>query len=372
MAQTVLFEVTISKDAATKSSSLYLAGDFNGWHTADTAFQLKKMPGGKYSASIKLQAGDYNFKVVRGNWESVEVSKTGQSRDNRHFSVKEERSQPEEQQVVKVRIANWADNFKQTPPKSTAARNVTLLDSAFNIPQLGRKRRIWVYVPKDYHSSGKRYPVLYLQDGQNVFDAATSFSGEWGVDDYLNRLATHKQCLVVAIANGGNERMQEYNPYNNQKFGKGEGKAYAAFMAITLKPYIDQHYRTKKSARYTSIAGSSMGGLISFYTAICYPEVFGNAGIFSPSFWIAPQIYSYAKKQMSALGHSSIFFYGGGQESKTLTREIEKMQNILQLQPGLHQKRSFMETGAHNEQAWQREFPAFYGWLLKEMNTARK
>ena len=107
--------------------------------------------------------------------------------------------------------------------KSTASVNVHIIDTAFWIPQLKRTRKVWVYLPENYNTpQAYRFPVLYMQDGQNVFDDTSSFSGEWGVDEFLDT-AVLKTCIVVAIENGGNKRMTEYNPYDNDRFGKRRG-----------------------------------------------------------------------------------------------------------------------------------------------------
>src|SRR6185436_17362584 len=97
-----------------------------------------------------------------------------------------------------------------------------------------------LYLPKGYKQSKKRYPVLYMHDGQNLFDDSTSFSGEWKVDETLDLL--ENPCIVVGIDNGGLKRMNEYNPHDTEQFGKGEGHQYLEFIAKTLKPYIDKKY----------------------------------------------------------------------------------------------------------------------------------
>ena len=178
------------------------------------------------------------------------------------------------------------------PHAHTASPQAQVLDTAFFMPQLGRHRRVWLYLPTDYaRQPRRRYPVLYLHDGQNVFDAATAYAGEWGVDETLNRLRASGQdptgCIVVAVDNGGRYRGDEYIPWANPrlKIG-GQGAAYVDFLTFTLKPYIDQHYRTRPDAAHTGIAGSSLGGLISVYAALRYPAVFGCVGAFSPAFWV--------------------------------------------------------------------------------------
>jgi predicted alpha/beta superfamily hydrolase len=153
---------------------------------------------------------------------------------------------------------------------STASKNVSIIDTAFYMPQLNRYRRIWIYLPYNYNSTKQQYPVVYLQDGQNIFDKATSFIDEWGVDECVDTLIQKgtKASIIVAIDNGGEQRMNEYNPYVHEKYGGGEGDKYVDFLTNTLKPYIDKNYRTLKDAANTTIAGSSMGALISYYAAL--------------------------------------------------------------------------------------------------------
>lgn len=177
----------------------------------------------------------------------------------------------------------------------------------FEIPQLGRQRLIRIYLPSDYHTSNKTYPVIYMHDGQNVFEPALCISGmSWQAAEHLDDMQSQGQTdgvILVAVDNSplknGLGRMDEYSPWPfnpppelsdwsdiKQTMG-GEGEAYSAFIAETLKPYIDQHYRTQLEREFTTIAGSSMGGLISLYSSLRYQAVFGNVGIFSPAFWFA-------------------------------------------------------------------------------------
>lgn len=363
--QTVLFELQLPGDTLPHANdSLYLAGDFNGWHTADTNFIFKRNRKGIYILKTKLLVGDHAFKVVRGNWQTVETDNEGGAIANRTLEVEKQPGRNVMQ--VGLKVEGWADNFPKAPIRSTAADNVKIVDSAFEMPELQRKRRIWIYLPEDYAQMPERhYPVLYMQDGQNVFDEATAFSQEWGVDEYLNSLPKSQQCIVVAIDNGENERMQEYNPFNNKQFGKAQGKAYAAFLAKTLKPYIDSHYRTKPDARHTAVCGSSMGGLISYYIALTYPDIFGRAGIFSPSFWIAPEIYQSTDKALTGnrLDHSGFYFYGGAKEGDSLEQRLDQMTLLLKSHPSIVTKTVVDPEGVHEEKYWRQAFGPFYQWL---------
>jgi predicted alpha/beta superfamily hydrolase len=119
------------------------------------------------------------------------------------------------------------------------------------MPQLGRQRRIWIYLPAGYTSSPKRYPVIYMHDGQNLFDDYTSGYGEWGIDEMMDKVSPQNQCIIVGIDHGGDFRVTEYDPYDS-KYGKGRGDDYVEFLVKALKPYIDAHYKTIADAKHTT------------------------------------------------------------------------------------------------------------------------
>jgi len=251
--------------------------------------------------------------------------------------------------------------------KLTRSKNVLVIDTAFNMPQLNKQRRIWIYLPPGYAESGQKYPVLYMHDGQNVFDAKTSAYGEWGVDEILDSLYQTKiqQAIVVGIDHGGEDRIKEYNPYDS-KYGKGEGKPYLDFLVETLKPYIDARYRTLADRKHTSIAGSSMGGLISMYALVRYPQVFGNAGVFSPSFWIAPDLYQEVAQALSKLKKTRIYLVTGGEEGGSMVPDMQKMYHLLNPKGTLKHIRMLKPAdGKHSEWFWHREFPEFYKFILQ-------
>ena len=164
--------------------------------------------------------------------------------------------------------------------ESTASNQV----STFTIeaPQLKSTKKIWLYLPKNYTSSTKKYPVIYMHDAQNLFDSKTSFAGEWNIDEKLDSLSA--QVIVVGIETT-EKRMEELTPFVNAKHGGGKANDYLDFIVNTLKPTVDGTYRTKTNAKNTIMIGSSLGGLTSFYALLKYPNVFGKAGVFSPSFW---------------------------------------------------------------------------------------
>ncbi len=252
---------------------------------------------------------------------------------------------------------------------STASANVHLLNQDFFIPQLNRYRRIWIYLPLDYAHTDHRYPVLYMQDGQNLFDARTSSFGEWGIDKTLNKLQNkgEKGIIVVGIDNGGEHRANEYAPWARPKFGGGEGLHYAQFVAHTIKPYIDNHFRTRPEREFVGIGGSSMGGLISFYTGLHYPEVFSQLAILSPSFWFNRQIFDWVAKQTKKYP-MKICMVGSRMESYTMERDMTNMYWTLRNIGYSEEELAFAirNKGKHNEKFWGKEFSFIHKSLFEQ------
>ena len=348
------------------NSSIFAAGNFNGWNPQDKNFQFQKHEKG-YFLELSLNAGTYEYKVTRGGWDKVECTKDGKDIGNRTLKVDAEAK-------VEVSVDGWKDLFASSfqPRKSTANKNVQTIDTAFFIPQLNRTRRVWVYLPPSYNNSTKKYPVLYMHDGQNVFDDATSFSGEWGVDEAIDTLGLKtKECIVVGIDNGANKRLNEYCPYDfdlkgiaaNNVSGKGEGGMYVDFLAKTLKPFIDKKYRTLKDSKNTFAAGSSMGGLISIYAVLKYPKVFGGAGVFSPAFWVGPKIFDDIKSKGKKV-KAKIYFYAGDEEGETMVPMTIQAFNEMHRVSKSKMATVIRSGGKHNEARWRVEFPLFYEWLM--------
>lgn len=342
----------------TAADEVYIAGSFNGWNPKDETFRLRKDEKGNFSLLLKnIPAGNYEYKFTKGGWETAETDANGQSMGNRVLQLNSDTT-------LQITIAGWSTGVNPVK-RQTASANVSIIDTTFYIPQLKRNRRIWLYLPPGYASGTKKYPVIYMHDGQNLFNEATSYAGEWGVDEALDSAKKHS--IIVGIDNGGLKRMNEYNPYNSDRFGKGEGKQYIDFIAKTLKPYIDKKYRTLKDKNNTTIAGSSMGGLISMYAVVVYPKVFGTAGVFSPSFWIAPKIKDDINKLVKSSTHrqNRIYFYAGEQESKEMVRDALQIFEMMRMKAGCKMEMRINAEGQHNEPTWRQEFPAFYNWISK-------
>jgi predicted alpha/beta superfamily hydrolase len=357
------FDLTliVTDSSAGEPQDVYVAGSFNNWQQNDASHKLTKQADGTYAITLhNVPAGKPEYKFMHGTWEKVETTATGDDVANHELTLSGNYK-------TNAIIKGWKDG-KPQQRKHTASANVHIIDTAFFIPQLNRYRRIWIYLPENYASSKQKYPVLYMHDGQNLFDAYTAPFGEWGVDECLDTLQKqlNKYAIVVGIDHGNDKRLTEYNFYDNTRFGKGEGKLYAAFLEKTLKPWIDAHYRTKPEAKYTAVAGSSLGGLVSHSIILDAPNVFGAAGIFSPSYWIAPKIYDDAAKALSLKQHLNFFFYCGGKEGDSMQSDMERMMKLLMQNRHFSAKENFAPDAKHNEGAWHVAFADFYRfWVGK-------
>ena len=266
-------------------------------------------------------------------------------------------------------LCTWGAAMVAQEKQASAQPNVHILKDVLTIPVLDRKRTLRIYLPPGYGDSKKHYPVLYMHDAQNLFDAATSFVGEWGVDEALNELAKSDglELIVVGIDNGGEHRNTELSPWENEHLGKPEGEEYARFLVEVVKPYIDKTYRTLPERKHTAIMGSSLGGLISHYAIYTYPEVYSKAGIFSPSYWVSDKVFKYTRKN-PVPKDARLYLIVGEEEGPGMYENMEKMYAFLQAEghPKTHVFGEVYPGQGHNEAFWKREFAKAIKWLFTE------
>ncbi len=247
---------------------------------------------------------------------------------------------------------------------------IEVVEEAYEVPQLNATRKISALLPYDYYKTDKRYPVLYLQDGQNLFNPLAPF-GDWAVDKSMAKLAEegYSDIIIIAIDHGEEERIIEYLPYYHPRFGEGKGKFYIEFMLEKLIPYVNKHYRTLPDFEHTGIGGSSMGGLISFYAGLSHPGVFGKMMIFSPSLWISKMIFDHTQS-FEPLEKAKIYLYAGGKESKEHLPNAQKLEAIIRKKMveghAIDFHFSVNEDGNHAEIYWREEFPLAVKWLFFE------
>lgn len=253
------------------------------------------------------------------------------------------------------------------------------LHSAFGSRFVKDPRDIIVYLPPDYNSErSRRYPVLYLHDGQNLFDPATAFNNnEWGVDEVTEELILAGEIeplIVVGIYNAGTKRVSEYTHVPDYRGRGGLARAYGKMIASDLKPFIDREYRTLTNSVNTGLGGSSLGGLVTMYLGMRYPEVFGKLLVMSPSVWWANRDILKKVSKTKHKGSQKIWLDVGtceGINPQSCLRNVEDLRDALILKGWrLGHDLAFTEDhGAeHDEKAWGSRI----GHALKFLFPARR
>lgn len=235
-------------------------------------------------------------------------------------------------------------------------------------PELGNRRDILVHLPPSYGATSRRYPVVYMHDGQNLFDPETSFGDGWAVDRTMESAGREGlEAIVVGIPNLGEARLDEYSPWRDRRHGAGgKGAAYTDFVVRTLKPMIDRDFRTLPGREGTGIAGSSMGGLISLYAFFRHPAVFGFAGVMSPALWFAGRsIFPYVAERPFSPGR--LYLDIGTNEGSEALGDVRRMRDLL-ARKGYRAGRDLLYVvemgGQHNERAWARRLRRSLHFLL--------
>ena len=230
-------------------------------------------------------------------------------------------------------------------------------------PQLDNRRDLYIYVPAAPALGGTGYPVIYMQDGQNLFDPALSFAGTWGVDKALTWASRRGlDAIVVGIPNMADARIAEYNP-----FGEA-GDRYLDFVTHTVKSIVDAQFPTLPDRRHTGIAGSSMGGLISLYAFFRYSDSFGFAAALSPSLWFADgALLDLVARAPRVPGR--LYLDVGMREGQQTVALGRRLRDLL-LAKGYEGGRDFRwvedKDGVHHESAWGRRFREALPFLLRE------
>src|SRR5262245_7019020 len=248
--------------------------------------------------------------------------------------------------------------------------------------KLGNSRDILVYLPPSYPEANRTYPTLYMHDGQNLFDAATSFAGEWRVDDALEQLASDGvEAIVVGVPNTGESRLADYSAFRDPRFGGGRAADYLDFIVDTVRPLVDDAFRTTGEREGTATIGSSMGGLISLYAFFERPDVFGAVGAVSPSVGFArgaAMDYLARAKFVGGRIYLDVGTHEGRprvrdpltlrEEPAAYVRMVREARDLL-IAKGYRESRDLLyvedEGATHNEAAWAERFPSLIRFLLK-------
>jgi predicted alpha/beta superfamily hydrolase len=235
-------------------------------------------------------------------------------------------------------------------------------------PQLRNRRGVDVYLPHSYGEGRRHYPVVYMQDGQNLSDPAIAFCGNtWHIDEGLPWLAERGVEPIVVGIHNTSDRLAEYSPFPDPRHGGGGGDRYARFLLDTLKPRIDSEFRTRKDRDSTVVGGSSMGGLISLYLFFRRPSPFGGAVVMSPSIWFGGrEILSYVQRARTTRGR--IYLDTGTAEGKATLRNARALNRLLKKKGYGRDTLRFVEAEGHQhrEGDWAWRLPHALEFLLRE------
>jgi len=366
--------IAIASDAKVK-----IAGSFNGWNPLDEHYVLTRVDNYNFTIDVNFAVKDiattieYKYVLLLAGqddngWTNVEGGPSGEEIGNRTYKL-----------VIGSQIKNdVVAAFKNNIGKTSLTRG-TLTTTTLTMNQYAdkRTRKIRIWTPDGYNPSGtKTYPVIYMHDGQNLFDTYTAFAGEWKIDEAIGQLMDggYDGAIVVGIDNSS-ERLNELTvgwPLSSSGSSNNirpDGEKYAAFIVETVKPYIDTNYKTKSNAQNTFIGGSSLGGVMSFYMTLTYPLVFGNALLFSTSMWVYNEGTISNVINAANLGALStkpkIYVYGGGSEGSNIDKHVNDIYNAF-IANGYNDTmiKAHVEPGkGHNEAAWSLHFPIAMRWL---------
>lgn len=359
---------------AAPSGPIYAAGTFNAWNPADPAAELS--PDGDGGWALELPSvtpgASVELKLTRGSWSSVEAALDGRDRPNRTL-----RFDPAFPTAALI-VERWLDG----PAPADTRRGAVSVLPGVAIPQLGTTRNIWVRLPRGYDRSTARYPVMYLFDGQNLFDRGTaSFGQEWRVDEALLLLEAEGRApgLIVVGLESGPDRPCEYSvfpedPHPNCPAGTAQGPLILEFLAETLKPLIDQRYRTLPDRLHTAIAGSSMGGSMAVAGALRRPDLYSKVAALSPSYqnglthslrmpdWVRANPPGAPLRVHQDLGDAEQI---RDLPNDLLTRNMLAVQQALD-EVGVQDERALIVPGGHHDEAsWAARFGEICAWLWR-------
>jgi predicted alpha/beta superfamily hydrolase len=242
-------------------------------------------------------------------------------------------------------------------------------------PQLENERDIDIFLPPSYAHTRRRFPVIYMQDGQNLADPHRAFAGTWRLQECLGDLARRGlETIVVGIPNKGAERLREYSPFPDSRHGGGGGDAYLAFVERTLKPLVDRRVRTRPERDATGIFGSSMGGLLSLYAFFRAPETFGFAGAMSPSLWFGNRaLVDYVERDGTPPGR--LYVDAGTEEGAGTVRDTTELARVLERRgyvPGETMLFRAVTGGRHEEAHWAERLGPALEFLLGGVPRQRR
>ncbi len=362
-------------DSTPDGYTVYVAGNWNNWNPAHAAYALTETSPGMWEIVLpSFLAGELQFKFTLGDGDWYETNDRQESTPNRVVTI--QANTPAEYNGTIDAWQYWSWPFAN----STVTAGVGLLSSTFEMPQLGRIRRVMTYTPPNYETSGRRYPVIYALDSQFLFDG--TIRSEWGeirMDEQMDSLfaAGDPGAIVVAVEADFAFRNNEYLPFFVPNLGGGQAEQTLAFITDTLKPYVDANFRTLADREHTAFFGISNGGVFGTYAAMMRPDVFGRYLIFSASFCLNQPMYEVITETAPSESFLRMAFVSGPEEfiGPCLAGSFSdgQLEAVSHLQAaGYDMSNIRSEVVSPSEHAlwfWEGQFADLYLWLMTGVST---
>ncbi len=379
---------------ASAGSPIYLASSHNGWDPGDAKQMLTARSDMRWQIELPkpTKDGPLEFKFTRGSWDRCETAADLGDVSNRLLpKIDPSTLKPGEKPVFEFEVPKWSDQR----PSSTARPDLNPYYTLTGITGTVRRvqvagggvpmmRDLLVWLPPGYDDAAnaqRTYPVLYMQDGQNLFMKMPSIAAEWGADETADRLiraGEGEPFIIVGIPHGGASRLSEYLPISVLPGVQPTGDAYVRFVVHEVMPRIERSFRVKTGPEHTSIGGSSLGAVIAMHAACQHPEKFGGVLLESPSWTLGNGAVLAFFEEQKAWPKRIYFGYGSkefGTDQKAATANAayvaacRKFETLVQarVQEAAGSGRSFLFRNAeteHNEAAWAGRFPAPVNFLF--------
>lgn len=351
------FRVSVPRDTP-NHVQLYVAGNvaaLGRW--SPKGLPLVRGGDGIFRGSAKFVRGmQIEFKITRGTWHTVEKDTDGHEMSNRTFLAGQD-------DHIEIHVASW----HATQRLATITGDVRFHEE-FASKFLHNKRTVAVYLPPGYESTDARYPVLYMHDGQNLFDAATSaFGDEWQADETAERLIREEKIrplIIVGIYNTA-QRTREYTAPLGTRHRDAQGDAYCRFVIDEVKSMVDTTYRTHAEREHTAVAGSSLGGVISLYMCARFPDVFSRCGALSTAVGYQGEgLLDCLQQAPPKLNEIRFCVLVGSKEGQSAEASLNFVQGSRDLgaalqSRGLTAEKNYhyleVEDARHNEAAWAKQ-----------------
>lgn len=374
--------VTDASRGATADSPIYLASNRSGWDPAHAEWKLQPRSDGRWQIFVPPHPEGLRmeFKFARGNWDLVEVDENLEDVSNRRFEpIPVDVITPGEPPVIELSVAGWRD--QRPDAAATRTGRYAPIEATGTVKRLevqsGRTRDALVWLPPGYDdpaNADRRYPVLYLQDGQNIFSAPEGglAAGEWSADETATRLIEQgviEPIIIVAIPHAGVDRVAEYSPVTLTRRAEARGDEYVMFLLNEVMPRVERAFRVRTGPEHTAIGGSSLGALISMHAAAKHPDVFGMVIAESPSLLTGNgmgQQYFMQRRTWPAKVYIGMSTSESGPDNPE--RSAAYVQAARELAEHVRSQgaevKLLIGEGGHNEQAWAERLPEALEFLF--------